>query len=200
MPFPLLTIGYSVYAPEAFLAVLKEHDAGAVVDVRAWPCSTHFPRYNAPELQPWLKARGIYYLSFGEEFGARPRDPALFSQGRADFAKIAASAPFQEGCRRLRQGLEKFPVCLMCAQKDPANCHRSILITHRFRKANPDIPILHLQPERTETQQELDQRLMTMSGHDQADLFRSRTRQLEDAYAARERVIAWTPTAGKEEE
>lgn len=168
---------------------------GAVVDVRSDPATSHFESYRYPALKNFLIENNIFYLAMSQELGARPRDRALYTGGKADFKKIAASRDFLTACGRIRNGLEKFPICLLCAQKDPLNCHRSVLITHNFAALYPEIPIFHiLNPEETASEQELDARLLKMHGFDQFLLSgKSGPEMLEEAYLRQEKQIAWTP-------
>lgn len=184
----LYTIGYCRYSPESFLDTMRKHDIGAVVDVRANPYSRTFPFYNRENINNYLRTNSIYYLSFAEEFGGRPKDPDLYINGKPDPEKFAASENFKHGVKRLAEGLDKFNVCLMCAQKDPIICHRAILIGHQFRLLYPDARIIHITPEKLETQAELDRRVLARFHKGQAQLLGSvgpeaRKQELLDAYA-----------------
>ncbi|MDE5833268.1 MAG: DUF488 domain-containing protein, partial [Desulfovibrio sp.] len=144
MAYTLYTVGYAAFSQSEFLKRLRDFSIGAVVDVRSEPTVSHFESYRFPAVKIFLNENGIYYLAFSRELGARPADPALYSGGKADFAKIAAWEPYRVALGRIRDGLEKFPVCLMCAQKDPLNCHRSILLTRSFASLYPEIGIVHI--------------------------------------------------------
>lgn len=156
----LYTIGYAAFFRiEDFLAALHGNDIGAVVDVRAQPEISSFAHYKGGHLKKVLAGEKIHYLSFAEEFGARTDDPALYSDGAVDFEKLADTPAFRTGCERIVRGLEKFNVCLMCAQRDPAVCHRAILITHKMAKLYPEITIRHIMPDGLLTQADIDEAL-----------------------------------------
>lgn len=189
---PLYTIGYAAFSPDEFVRCLREYAIGAVVDVRAEPAVSHFPAYRYPAVKNLLAENRIYYLHLGRELGARPAPAALYTNGRADFAKIAAWPPFREALGRVREGLKQFPVCLMCAQKDPLNCHRSILISRYFADLYPEIDILHILPSgETESETELRERLLKLRKLDQPSLIGGPEERLAEAWALREREIAW---------
>lgn len=187
----LYTIGYCKFMPDNFVRIMHEFDIKAVVDVRATPFSRAFPGYNGPVFKKFLQANSIYYLSFAEEFGGRPKDPGLYSEGKLDFEKFVAAESFIKGCERLKEGLEKFNVCLMCAQKDPIICHRAIIIAHQFRLLYPNVKIMHITPEGLESQENLDSRVLKKSrinqnpsllqddGQDKLDLIRAYNSQIE---------------------
>lgn len=175
----LYTIGYCKFTPEHFVQIMNEFAIKAVVDVRATPFSRAFPAYNEPVFKKFLQDNSIYYLSFAEEFGGRPKDPGLYEQGKLNFEKLINSERFIKGCERLKEGLEKFNVCLMCAQKDPIICHRAIIIAHQFRLKYPDVKIMHITPEGLESQENLDSRVLKKSKISQSPLLMQNDGQAE---------------------
>lgn len=124
----LFTIGYSGRSMDDFIALLEEHKITALCDVRSLPYSSRNPEFNRESLKKALKSRNIEYVFLGEELGARPKDPSCYTEGKAIYQKIAATTLFKSGLERIKVGMEKgFVLALMCAEKDPMNCHRSIL-------------------------------------------------------------------------
>lgn len=160
MPAELFTIGYCLYSLENFLLTLKSAGIDAVVDVRAQPDISHFREYRMAYIKAALTEAGFHYLSFAKELGARPEKADLYSpQGQVDFSRLVCDQQFIDGRIRLKNGLDKgFRICLMCAQKDPLNCHRGVLIAHEMRRKYPDIKIAHIWPDHNESQSELDKR------------------------------------------
>lgn len=196
MPFDLYTIGYCVWDPSDLIDALKKRAIGCLVDVRAQPEISRFPQYRGQAFKRLLNAAGLYYLSLSEELGGRPRDKKFYVNGKADFDLLAASPAFKSGCARLRAGLDKFSLCLACAQKNPLNCHRSVLITHRFRFLYPEIKIFHLlSPTAQISQSGLDRRLLKARGYDQGLLSGNPEENLNLAYAEQAREIAYSPEA-----
>lgn len=159
-PHTLFTLGYSAFFdPQQFLDSLKANAIDALVDVRAFPQIATFEHYREANLRRMLREHGIHYLSFAREFGARPDEDCYYTDDMVDFKKLAASVPFREGCARIRTGLQKYNICLMCAEKDPVVCHRAILICHNLEKMYPEIDIRHILPERTIGQKDVDAEL-----------------------------------------
>ena len=122
------TIGHSNHDIDAFITLLRLHGVNAIADVRSHPASRRFPQFDKKALQASLESAGIRYVFLGDGFGARPRDPACYTKGRADFDKIRASNTFAEALARLRAGAQEYRICLMCAERDPADCHRTWLV------------------------------------------------------------------------
>jgi uncharacterized protein (DUF488 family) len=114
--------------------LLDKHGVTAIADVRSHPYSRteHFRR---KPLEEGLRARGIEYVFLGRELGARRDEPECFVEGRAAYDLIAELPAFKEGLVRLRRGMERHVVAMMCAEKEPLDCHRTILICRRFRQS-----------------------------------------------------------------
>jgi uncharacterized protein (DUF488 family) len=122
------TIGHSNHPIEDFIALLRQHGVNAIADVRSHPSSHRFPQFDKKTLQASLEGAGIRYVFLGDGLGARPRDPTCYTKGRADFDKIRASNTFAEALARLRAGGQEYRICLMCAERDPTDCHRTWLV------------------------------------------------------------------------
>ncbi len=131
----LYTIGHSNHTTEQFVALLKSHQVSVVADVRSAPYSRYCPHFNREELAPALRSAGIRYAYFGKELGARPDDPACYENGRVSFRRVAARQAFREGLERIRAGAARHAVALMCAEKDPLECHRTILVCRHLDAA-----------------------------------------------------------------
>lgn len=142
-----------------FIALLKQHKIAALCDVRSVPYSSRNPQFNRELLKKALKAHNISYVFLGEELGARPKDPACYVEGKAIHQKITDSTLFKTGLERIKFGMQKgYVLALMCAEKDPMTCHRSILICRNLRVQGIDI--LHIiDHDTTETQADLERRL-----------------------------------------
>src|SRR5438552_11646403 len=121
---PVFTIGHSNLELATFVALLKQHGIQAVADVRSSPYSQHNPQFNREPLQRALSEQGISYVFLGQELGARRSEPECYVNGRADYSLIAQTTAFRRGLDRIIQGSAKMRVAMMCAEKDPLDCHR----------------------------------------------------------------------------
>lgn len=190
----ILTIGHSDHSWEAFLQLLLQHHVDAVADVRSMPYSRFHPQFNREALQSGLKTSGLFYVFLGEELGARRSEPDCYVDGKARYELIAKAPRFQEGLSRVREGAAKYRIALLCAEKDPLTCHRTILVCRHLRKDL--IPILHiLQDGRIESHHDAEQRLLSIAGKPGPDLFISETEAIEDAYDVQGERIAYTSSA-----
>jgi uncharacterized protein (DUF488 family) len=133
MPGALFTIGHSNHSLERFLELLRQHQVEAVADVRSSPYSRYCPHFSQAALQPALERAGVAYLFLGKELGARPDDPGCYVNGRVSYARLAERPAFLAGLERVRQESGARRLALMCAEKDPLTCHRTILVCRRLR-------------------------------------------------------------------
>lgn len=124
----LFTIGHSTHPIDVFVGLLQRHGVTALADVRSAPYSRRNPWFNREALETALAGHGIRYVFLGRELGARPADPALYADGVAQYDRIAQTALFAAGIERLVRGAGEFTIAMMCAEKDPADCHRTHLV------------------------------------------------------------------------
>lgn len=129
----IFTIGYSGFTPEIFICNLKKYSINCLVDVRSVPHSKYFREYDKNNLSRILQENKIIYRSYAEEFGARQTDKNFFTNGVLDFEKYSAGEKFLSGINKIVRGMKLgYKFVLMCAEKNPVNCHRNILVARKF--------------------------------------------------------------------
>jgi uncharacterized protein (DUF488 family) len=186
----IYSIGYSAYSIDSFINILQKYQINVIADVRSQPYSQFKPEFNRENLKQTLKKVGIKYVFLGDNVGARIAVPECYKNGQADYQLIAENPLFKEGLDRIRKGTKKFLITLMCAEKDPINCHRAILICRYLR--NDDIEIIHIKDDDTiENHKETEIRLMKSFRLDQPDFFISDSERLEEAYNRQGEKIAF---------
>lgn len=128
----IYTIGHSNHPIDYFLELLNNYSVTCIVDVRSVPASTYNPQYNKESLRNFLKSNNIFYMHFGEEFGARHTEPELLNSfGKVDFDKVRKIDKFLSGVERLTNGLNKgYNISLMCSESDPFDCHRFAMVSY----------------------------------------------------------------------
>ena len=158
----IYTIGYTGFSLSEFLNVLKNYKIQVVIDVRSSPYSERYPNYNRPNLEDTLKKSGIYYRNYADEFGARQDNPIYYTDGYLDFKKFSKSQAFQNGVVKIRNSLDKgYLIAFLCAEKDPIQCHRAILVSREFSDLGYNVHHI-LTNGKYETQQDIEQRLLAM--------------------------------------
>jgi uncharacterized protein (DUF488 family) len=194
----IYTIGHSTHSLERFTELLGTHSVTAVADVRSHPYSRYNPQFNRETLKAHLKAHGIEYVFLGSELGARSEDPACYLEGQVRFELVARSPFFKEGLTRVHKGMKTHRICLMCAEKDPLFCHRTILVCRYLRA--PGIQINHILEDGTiERHQDAERRLMEILRVPESTLFTTFEQELERAYDIQGRKIAYVEKKGDEE-
>lgn len=185
------TIGHSTHALEPFLRLLTENGINAVADVRSSPFSRYTPWFNRVEFKAALAESGIAYSFLGKELGARPDDRSVYRDGMARYELIAGTALFEQGLNRVLAGARRFRIALMCAEKDPLDCHRNVLVSRALAQRGAEINHI-LADGRVESNTETERRLMDMVGKTSLDMFAPAYEQLALAYAERAARIAYT--------
>lgn len=187
---PVFTIGHSNLELSAFIALLTQHQVDAVADVRSSPFSRFVPQFNRDVLESALRKANVRYVPMGGELGARRSERECYIDSQARYDLIAKSPLFQKGLDRVRSGAAKFRLALMCAEKDPLTCHRTILVCRQLR---PALAVQHiLEDGRIETMEQAEDRLLDLMGLPAGDLFQSREDFVEQAYDKQGLKIAYT--------
>lgn len=139
------------------------------------------------------KIAGIYYVYLGDELGPRSKDPSHYDEaGQVQFDRLQASALFLAGIARLDTGIAKgMRIALMCAEKDPAVCHRSLLIGHYWLRERSDVPLMHICHDGAlESQAALETRITEMHSTGQ-DLFMTACEYASQAFAQQLKAKAY---------
>lgn len=185
----IYTIGHSNHPIEHFLSLLGKNAITVLADVRSTPFSRFNPQFNREKLARSLAEHGIRYEFLGEELGARSKDPACYEDGRVSYRKLAETSLFQHGVQRVLSLAAAERVALMCAEKDPLECHRMILVTPELVRRGSTVTHL-LADGKVETNAEAVKRLRERLKLAQEDLFGGDDYR-DEAYALQARKIAY---------
>jgi uncharacterized protein (DUF488 family) len=192
--FDLLTIGHSNIPADRFVDLLRGAGVNAIADVRSTPASRRFPWFSAKNLAARLQQDGMLYLPFGEALSGRPRDAGLYRDSVADYEAMAKRPEFCTGLDRLRATAAQHQVCLMCAEREPLDCHRCLLVARAL--AERGLAIGHILHDGTVAPHAaIEQRLLADYGEN-GDLFSAgHSDRLAAAYRRRARAVAYRAKA-----
>ena len=129
----LWSVGHSNRSLDALVDLLAEAGIATLVDVRARPASRRNPQFARASLEAALETAGIAYRFGGRELGGLRRahadspHRALAGTGLAAYADHTASETFARGARRLADLASDGRTAMMCAERDPMRCHRSLI-------------------------------------------------------------------------
>jgi len=132
----LYTIGHSNHPIAYFIGLLRAAGIRRLADVRSIPYSRRWPQFKRAALEAALAAAGIDYVWYGEALGGRPRDP------EPDYAQLAARPEFEGALGRLIETAREQPTAMMCAERDPLDCHRLHLLAQPLTRRG--VELVHL--------------------------------------------------------
>lgn len=186
----ILTVGHSNHSFGDFAALLHRHRVTAVADVRSVPYSRRYPQFSRRALDDALREQRLRYLFLGAELGARTPDPSCYDEeGKVLFSRLAKTGAFLRGIGRVLETAARSRLALLCAERDPAGCHRTVLVAPALAARGASITHI-LADGRLETHERLLDRLCAAAGMPPRDMFRTRDQQREEALARRARQIA----------
>lgn len=128
------TVGHSNHSIARFVELLQAAGITAVADVRSIPRSRRWPQFDRARLQRSLRDAGIAYVFLGAELGGRPSDPALLHDGKPDYRRMAMAPAFRSGLDRVIDGAKRYRIALMCAEREPLQCHRFQLVSRQLHE------------------------------------------------------------------
>ena len=202
----VFTIGHSNHEIGAFVELLRQHRVDALADVRSAPYSRFNPQFNREPFAVALKEKGIRYVYLGRELGGRPGDRGCYDdEGRVRYDRVAATEPFRCGLERVVDGAAGFRIALMCAEKEPLHCHRTLLVAHELDKRGVGVAHIHADG-RMESHGDAMDRLIELTGLRPAgDLFHRPQPRVEliaeavERQARRAAYVATGSAAGSDE-
>lgn len=141
----IFTIGYEAMTMGEFIAALTSAGVQRVIDVRALPLSRR-PGFSKTPLRGALAEVGIDYVHL-RALGTPPAGREAARKGRqAELEEIYAGQ--LELPEAIAQGAEMValaagaPSALLCFERAPGGCHRSLLI----KAVAPDAEVINLFP------------------------------------------------------
>lgn len=137
------SIGHSNHSLEDFIKLLQLHQIRLLVDVRSSPYCKYATWFNKSELSKAVEENSMEYLYLGKGLGGYPSNPEyITATGKIDYKKYAQSREYMDALQFLiEEGIGK-KTAIMCAEADPRQCHRHMLITKSLLEK--DIGITHI--------------------------------------------------------
>ncbi len=136
----IYTVGHSNHALETFLGLLRENGIDTLVDTRSRPYSKFVPHFNPDEMKAAVTQAGIRYVFLGRELGGRPEGAEFYdAEGHALYYKVAESAAFLGAVAKLERAVVLRRVALCCAEENPSDCHRRLLVGRVLSERGMDV-------------------------------------------------------------
>jgi uncharacterized protein (DUF488 family) len=145
MALKIFTIGYEATTMAEFITSLTDAGVDRVIDVRALPLSRR-PGFSKSPLRAALAEAGIDYVHL-KALGTPADGRAAARGGRQDDLRRIYSAQLDlpeaiVAAEQMRDMANERPSALLCYEREPSQCHRSLLLA----AAAPDAEVTHLFP------------------------------------------------------
>lgn len=132
-----------------------------------------------------LEVHGIKYVFLGRELGARPADRSCYENGRVQYRRLALTELFRAGIERVRKGASEYRIALVCAEKEPLDCHRTLLVARALDEQGVEVRHI-LGDGRLEPHRDTLVRLLKITGLAKDELFRSGDERITEALRLQE--------------
>ena len=134
----IFTIGYEATTMGEFLAALQGAGVERIIDVRAVPNSRR-PGFSKTPLRNALAEIGIDYVHL-KALGTPAEGRSAARAGRQDDLERIYAGQLQlpeamVQAEQMRELASEKPSALLCYERDPAGCHRSLLLAAAARDA-----------------------------------------------------------------
>lgn len=170
---PVFTIGHSNHPLDTFMALLQRHRVTALADVRSAPYSRLHSQFSREPLAGSLQREGIEYVHLGQALGGRSDDPACYEDGRVRYDRVAGTATFRHGLDRVVQGAEDHLIALLCAEREPLECHRTLLVARALDERGIEVAHIHADGGLESHAEAMDRLLQLFNLNADGDLFRT---------------------------
>lgn len=143
----IYTAGHSNRSSEELIRLLDDAHIKTLVDVRTHPISRRHPQFCSDTLRTTIEASGIQYHWAGRQLGGMrkpvPGSPhtALKEDGLRGYADYMDSENFKIAATQLIRLAKRAPLAILCAERLPQHCHRSLIADYLTLQG---LPVIHL--------------------------------------------------------
>lgn len=134
----IYTVGHSNLSFMRFLSLIQAYDITHIIDIRSIPYSRHAPWSNKSRQSELLRPFRIRYTYLGHKLGGK-------KQKIEDISKQQGVTPeeiYKKGIQILLQLSQRRNLVLLCAESDPANCHRQNIVAQTL--LDMDVSVMHI--------------------------------------------------------
>ena len=149
------TIGHSTREWEDFVSVLKTHQIGTLLDIRAFPMSRRMPHFNREHMEKALAEAGIEYVWQKELGGRRGKslqespNTGLRNDAFRNYADHMLTMEFQTAVAGVIRAAAYKPTAIMCAERVFFHCHRMLVSDYLTLHGHTVLHIEDAQPPRS---------------------------------------------------
>lgn len=134
----IYTVGHNSLSFMQFITLIQANNITHIVDIRSIPYSKYAPWSDKSRLAEMLRPFKINYTYLGHKLGGKKIQKGQFTHQQ----RIPSQAVYDEAIRVLLQLSMRTNLTLLCAEGDPAKCHRQHIIAQTLLES--DIKVLHI--------------------------------------------------------
>ena len=138
MPQTIYTVGHSNLSFMKFIGLVEAHSITHIIDIRSIPYSRRAPWSNKSRLPELLRPFKIRYTYLGHKLGGKKQNIEQLSKQQG----VTPEAIYEQAIEVLLQLSLREKLALLCAESDPANCHRQHVVAQTLM--NSDIKVVHI--------------------------------------------------------
>lgn len=138
MPRKIFTIGHSNLTFLKFLALIQANNIHHIIDIRSIPYSRQALWSNKSRLPEMLKPFGIRYTYLGHVLGGKRTTRPKAKENQRE----KTGSTYQDGINHILALIENANATLLCAESDPAKCHRQHIIAQTL--LDSEVEVIHI--------------------------------------------------------
>ncbi len=138
MPQTIYTVGHSNLSFMKFIGLLEAHNITHIIDIRSIPYSRRAPWSNKSRLSELVRPFKIRYTYLGHKLGGKKQNIEQLSKQQG----VTPEDIYEQAIQVLLQLSLKDNIVLLCAESDPANCHRQHVVAQTLLKT--EIKVVHI--------------------------------------------------------
>ncbi len=138
MVHTIYTVGHNSLNFMQFISLLQAHHIKHIVDVRSIPYSKYAPWSDKSRISDLLQPFKIKYTYLGHKLGGFKKYIGRVSNQK----NITPQELYNQGIQNLLELSTDNNLTLLCAESDPAKCHRQSIIAQTLLEK--DVQVLHI--------------------------------------------------------
>ncbi len=138
MPQTIYTVGHSNLSFMKFIGLVETHSITHIIDIRSIPYSRRAPWSNKSRLPELLRPFKIKYTYLGHKLGGKKQNIEQLSKQQG----VTPEAIYDQAIQILLQLSLRDNIVLLCAESDPANCHRQHVVAQTL--LNAETKVIHI--------------------------------------------------------
>ncbi len=138
MPQTIFTVGHSDLSFMRFLTLIQACNINHIIDIRSIPYSRNATWSNKSRLSEILKPFHIRYTYMGHKLGGKKQPFDLVKKQQA----ATTRQDYADAIQLLLQLSMRENLALLCAEGDPANCHRQHIVAQTLLDSG--VKVLHI--------------------------------------------------------